>query len=529
MPKRGSRGQRNKLSLTTLLIGLVSLSVLLTSTILLLASYQSKRQSLIDTTLQLNYTNANKMSQTIDSLFRSMRTSLQYSAKALSGTNKMSVSDRDEYLDLLRNSSNYFNSMAIIDEKGIIQNVSPQRLGTAGKEVNTIAGTDISISQTPFLSEPYRTSTTGRLIVIMTQPYFDEKGHYRGVIAGTLYLQDHNVLTMIFGSNNVDNEGSYYYIVGSDGKVLFHPDRSRIGQDATATKIVEKLLEGNSGQERVINMNGEEMLTGYSYVPANGWGVVVVSSNTMLHEQVSGHIKNILWYILMPFVLLLIAVIVIAHELARPFVFLANLVNKIGKEKVELPERKPHWNREADLLTKTVLLALADFQKQTDQLTQEALTDSLTGLTNRRNFENTMDQWIREDKSFSLIVMDVDKFKFVNDTYGHQAGDDVLRQVAQVITASVRPEDICCRYGGEEFVILLANTTIKDAYIVAERVRKAVAIGEVNHGHPITVSQGIAHFPSQARSSDHLFHLADQALYEAKESGRNRTVIAELR
>jgi len=525
MHKRKYQGQRSKLSLTTLLIGLVSLSVLLTSTILLAASYESKKLSLIDTTLQLNYTNANKMSQTIDSLFRSMRTSLQYSAKSLSGNHKMNDVDQDEYLDLLRNSSNYFNSMAIIDEKGIIQHVSPKRLGTIGKEVSTLAGNELMISQTPFLSEPYRLSNSGRLIVIMTQPFFDNTGKYRGVIAGTIYLQDHNVLTMIFGSNNVDSDGAYYYIVGADGQLLFHPDRNRIGEDVTANKVVKKLIQGKSGKGPVINTKGEEMLAGYSSVPANGWGVVVVSSSAVLNKQLSSHIKNILWYVLLPFVILLLIVIFIAHELARPFVYLANLVNKLGKEKVEFPERKPHWNREADLLTKTVLLALADYQKHTDQLTLEALTDSLTGLTNRRNFESTMNQWITVGQPFSLIVMDVDKFKFVNDTYGHQVGDDVLKLVAQVISSSVRPGDICCRYGGEEFVVLLANTTVNEAYIIAERVRLAVEQEEVKHALPITVSQGIAHFPSHANNSDRLFHLADQALYEAKESGRNQTVV----
>lgn len=525
MPKREIRGQRNKLSLTTLLIGLVSLSVLLTSTILLIASYESKKQALIDTTLQLNYTNADKMSQTIDSLFRSMRTSLEYSSTTLSGKINMNTDVRDEYLELLRNSSNYFNSLVIINEKGVITNEAPKNLGTVGKHVTTETGKKAISSQKPFLSEPDR-ATTGRLMVIMSQPIFDKIGNYRGVIAGTLYLQDYNVLTMIFGSNNMDNEGSYYYIVGSDGKLLFHPDRNRISEDVSDNKVVQKLKNGKSGQERVTNTRGEDMFAGYSSVPANGWGVVKVSSNAVVHKQLNSHIRNILWYILIPFVILLLVVILIAHELARPFVYLANLVNKIGKEKVEFPERKPHWNREADLLTKTILLAIVDFQKHTDQLTQEAMTDSLTGLTNRRNFESVMDHLINAGHPFSLIVLDVDKFKYVNDTYGHQAGDDVLRQIAKVISASVRPGDICSRYGGEEFVILLTDTSLKDAYIIAERVRKVVETSKVSHSLLITVSQGIAHFPSQAKSSDQLFHLADQALYAAKESGRNKVVIS---
>lgn len=524
--QRSKRGQKNKLSLTTLLIGLVSLAVLLTSTILLVASYQSKKQSLIDTTLVLNYRDANKMSQTIDSLFRSMRVSMQYSADKLSGKNVMSNDEKDEYLELLKNSSNFFNSMAIIDEHGLMENLAPKSGVIAGKYVSTEVGLEAIASQAPYLSDPYKSDIVDQLIVLMTQPIFDPEGNYRGIIAGTIYLEDENILTMIFGSNNIDDAGSYYYIVGRDGRLLFHPDKDRISEDVSANKVVQDLIRGNSGQERVVKLNGEEVLAGYSSVPANGWGVVRVSRHSVMHDELNMHLKSILWYIVLPFGILLLTVIMVARELARPFVYLANLVSKIGKEKVEIPERKPHWNREADLLTKTILLALKDIQKQTDQLTQEAKTDSLTGLTNRRSFEATMDHWIAARESFSLIILDVDKFKYVNDTFGHLAGDEVLKKVAQVILDSVRPVDICCRYGGEEFVILLEKTTVKDAFMVAERVRRSVERGDVSTLTPITVSQGIAHFPAHAQSSDELFHMADQALYQAKKTGRNQTVVA---
>jgi diguanylate cyclase (GGDEF)-like protein len=526
MTKQRVRGQKNKLSLTTLLIGLVSLAVILTSTILLIASYQSKKQSLIQTTLQLNYSNADKMSRTIDSLFRSMRASLQYSAIAMSGKDTMSAAERTATLTLMRNSSNYFNSMVLTDTKGIIQSSAPSNLRMIGKQVTTHPGMDALKSQAPFLSGLYRSESTGRLIIMMSQPIIDTKGNYAGMVAGSLYLQDRNILTMIFGSSVIDDSGSYYYIVGSDGRLIFHPDGTRIGEDITANVVVQKLLRGESGQERAVNLRGQVMLAGYSSVPANDWGVVVVSPDSVMQDPLKNHIQYILWFILGPFGLLLAAVILIARELARPFVFLANLVNRLGKEKVELPERKPHWNREADLLNKTIFLAIDDLQKRTVQLTREAMTDSLTGLTNRRNFENTMDHWISAGTSFSLVVMDVDRFKYVNDTYGHQAGDNVLKQVAKVISASVRPGDVCCRYGGEEFVLLLSDTTVEDAYMIAERVRRAVEEVNAEESLPITVSQGIAHYPSHADTSDELFHRADQALYQAKENGRNRTVIA---
>lgn len=521
-----TRRQR-KLGLTALLTGLVTLVVVLTSTILLVASYQSKKESLIETTLHLNYTNANRMSQTVDSLFRSMRTSLEYSANVLSSVETMKTKEVDDYLELMRNSSNYFNSIALINADGLILNTVPKTLGMDGQYITSKSGKEALQKQAPYLSEPGIVPGTGRLILMMSEPLFNHEGHYMGVVGGTLYLHENNVLNMIIGNSAIDDSGSYYYIVGSDGHLLFHPDKARIGEDISSNPVVQRLLRGYSGQQQVINIKGVPMLAGYASVPANGWGVVVVSPTHIIQKQLLSHLKKVLWYTATPFFLLLIGVIILARKLARPFVYLADLVNRLGKEKVELSEIKPHWNREADLLNRAVLLALRDVQRQKDQLTQEAMTDLLTGLMNRRKLEQKMKEWIEEEIPFSLITMDVDKFKFVNDTYGHLAGDEVLKQVAGIITASVRPGDICGRYGGEEFIILLSRTRAVDAYIVAERIRKTLEKSDVPTAMRVTVSQGIAHYPSHAKSREELLQRADRALYSAKHQGRNKTIIAD--
>jgi diguanylate cyclase (GGDEF)-like protein len=140
--------------------------------------------------------------------------------------------------------------------------------------------------------------------------------------------------------------------------------------------------------------------------------------------------------------------------------------------------------------------------------------------------EKAMNGWIAEQAPFSIIVLDLDKFKSINDTYGHQVGDEVLKFLAEAMKQSVRPIDICCRYGGEEFVILLARTTVPEAFIVAERIRQTMEESDEPVGKPVTLSLGIAHYPSHALSAEALFLQADQSLYEAKRMGRNQTVIA---
>lgn len=527
LPQGAEYRHGRKLSLTWLLIALVTLVFLLTTTILLIGSYESKKKSLMETTLNLNLSNAERMSKTVDSLFRSMRSSLLYNANQISRLEASKPGEINYYLELMRNSSNYFNSVILLNGDGKVLSNAPESLGMVGKLIHSPAVKESLQRKSSYLSSPYTASSTGRMLFFMSEPVFNKRNQYIGQLGGTVYLQDYNILNMIFGNNAIDRTGSYYYIVSSEGHLLFHPDKKRINEDVTANKVVQKLMQGQSGQMQVENTQGGSMLAGYSAVPANGWGIVVVSPVDVMHEQLMSYLRKIVAYTIIPFMVLLLCVFLLAHKLAEPFVFLAGLVNRFGKDDVEIPELKPHWNREADLLTKAVIIAWRDMQKQNDQLTQEAMTDLLTGLVNRRSLEITMNQWIGARMPFSLIVMDVDKFKFVNDTYGHLTGDEVLRQVAEILSANVRPGDVCCRYGGEEFIVMLPRIKAEDAFIVAERIRKTLESSEAPLDMRVTSSLGIAHYPTHGLTREELLGQADRALYAAKNKGRNNTVIAD--
>jgi two-component system, cell cycle response regulator len=155
-----------------------------------------------------------------------------------------------------------------------------------------------------------------------------------------------------------------------------------------------------------------------------------------------------------------------------------------------------------------------------------ATRDGLTGLANRRLFEETLQREVarshRQDASLALVVIDVDHFKDVNDTVGHQAGDAVLREVARVMVGNTKASDLPARYGGDEFVVLLPDCTGDDALTVAERLRAAVA-GEVT-AVPVTVSAGVGATPENAGTGERLVAAADAALYAAKREGRDRSV-----
>jgi diguanylate cyclase (GGDEF)-like protein len=160
-----------------------------------------------------------------------------------------------------------------------------------------------------------------------------------------------------------------------------------------------------------------------------------------------------------------------------------------------------------------------------------ATMDGLTGLFNHRCFQDKitdeMERLERYPESISVLLMDIDHFKKINDTYGHPVGDKVLRAIAEIFSGSLRKVDFAARYGGEEFVAILVNTDKKGAKKMGERIRRNIErkkfkIGD--HEINITVSVGIATFPEDAKDKKGLINLADKALYFAKESGRNRCI-----
>ena len=174
-----------------------------------------------------------------------------------------------------------------------------------------------------------------------------------------------------------------------------------------------------------------------------------------------------------------------------------------------------------------MLIGVQLLQNQIGELKRDAETDPLTGASNRRALQLTLKQQIYIGRAFSVLALDIDFFKRVNDTYGHKVGDDVLKQLNKVMTHFSKADDMVSRTGGEEFVILLKNERLETALALSEQLRTAVANEPFELVGNITVSIGIAHWsPEKPQTIETLLALADQALYKAKEQGRNRCVIA---
>jgi diguanylate cyclase (GGDEF)-like protein len=183
--------------------------------------------------------------------------------------------------------------------------------------------------------------------------------------------------------------------------------------------------------------------------------------------------------------------------------------------------------------TDHLALAIANLRLQQDLRTQ-SIRDPLTGLFNRRYLEASIERELaraaRRNQRLALMMLDLDHFKRINDTFGHDAGDQILARFGQLLGAACRGEDIACRFGGEEFTAILVDCEPEMAQRRAEELRQATAALEIvlrgQRLGPITVSIGIATFPAHGATPQTLITAADQALYAAKRDGRDRVMLA---
>ena len=182
----------------------------------------------------------------------------------------------------------------------------------------------------------------------------------------------------------------------------------------------------------------------------------------------------------------------------------------------------------------TMLLALQTSQRLQEEINEQARRDVLTGAFNRRAFEeHATREWTlaeRQGLPLSMLAVDIDHFKSINDRYGHQTGDATLTQVSCAAQTSLRASDIWCRYGGEEFVALLPNTTLEQAKAIAERLRAAVETAVITTSTgtiSVTVSIGVAEGAPPQGHWTNVLAISDAALYEAKAKGRNQVVAGE--
>lgn len=513
----------HRLKLKHLIMGVAMAAFFLTSIGSVWGGYRMNIDSIKENTLETNRVYAQKLASTADSYLHEAFQILGYSADQV----RTKMDDErilNQETERLRLQNQMFNSVVITNAKGLVLSVSPPSIEIKGEILTSIGATEALAKKTPIISKPYE-AMTGRLIIFISQPIFSESNEYLGMIAGTIYLKEPNAFKTLLGEH-YSKDGSYVYVVDSDGRVIYHQDPSRINDIVTKNKVVQAVTSGKDGAQLVENTKGVKMLAGYGAVASTGWGVV---AQKPLEVALAPSFDRVQEVIIKSVPLMFVSIIIVlwaAARIANPLQQLASLTEEsLDKKNVEGLKSVSGWYFEAYSLKNALVRSLSFLHGQVSFFKDQSTVDPLTGITNRRTMDSMLAEWLASKVPHVIILLDLDHFKSVNDTYGHAVGDKVLQFLAKKMESVAREGDVCCRYGGEEFVMLLPNTTVEEATLVAEQLRKTLADTVSPCGRPITLSAGIAAYPAMAITTEALIEAADDALYLAKQEGRNQVKV----
>lgn len=503
---------------------LILFVILITLAIDWLISMNSYKDTLSQNYLDHNYNYVQKLKTTASHQLNYMQRNIKSIGKNVE-LEKFTQENLDNwYMANIK----HFNMLIITDEEGTIELISPQKVMLSEKVIlekgvklegelieEALAQKETAISSPGHLMNE-------QLTTLVTSPIIDRStNEFKGMIAGVIFLESDNVLKCIFGNHQYEGD-SYVYVIDQTGKLIYHPDEERLEEDVSQNEVVQKVLQKKEGKQIVVNSRDIEFFASYAYLDVADWGIVVQTKTEVIDEP----LQELFWRIIMLsvpviFIILLISAYIVSR-ITKPINVLASFSEKAMREKNVTQDIKALNIRtfiyEVQLLYNQVLEYIQLLNKQ-------ATLDGLTKVANRRKFDLEINCLFNKKVPFSLIMVDIDHFKHVNDTYGHPTGDKVLQLLARMMQSIAQKNESIFRYGGEEFAILLKNKSEDEAYKRAEQLRKLVENADSPTGEQITISLGISSYNENDTSPEQVIHRADAALYESKRTGRNRTTI----
>ena len=489
----------------------------------LYASYQMQRELLIQQTLEANRIYAVKLADITENFLKAARKQLAYSASVI-GQHPNNPERLREEVDRLLLQTDTFNSVYVVSAGGQVLARAPRDRNVEGSSVDNPGSRGALTTRQPYIGQAY-IAPSGRLIMATTHPVHDEDGRYLGYIGGAIYLKEDNSLHTLLGEHYY-RDGSYLYVV-NDRQLIYHKKPERVGEFVTGNPVIERVSAGQVGSQQLVNSEGITMLAGFAPVHSTGWGIVVQRPLEATLKELDSLIGKMLLSIAPFFLGVMLAIWWLSRIISQPLWSLARSVQKNDARIAEAAVRqiKP-WYYEVAQLKQSLQAGLEMVNLKIGKLNLDSVTDPLTGLLNRRGAQAAIDQWHVSAKPFAVILLDIDHFKQVNDTHGHEMGDLALQFLAQQMRQLAGDNNVLCRSGGEEFMLLMPDADLKEAGALAEYLRITMASTPSPTGAPITLSIGVAHYPSGDARIDLTLRSADQALYTAKRQGRNQVVIA---
>lgn len=375
-------------------------------------------------------------------------------------------------------------------------------------------------------------------------PVTDPAGTVTGVAFVAINLENMNEMAAAVPYP----EQTIITVVDRDGVVLVqHPPTGEIvGEKLRNTQVRNKILSSRSGIFRMPATDGIDRLWAYETVTDNPDRVipmrvlVSIPMNVIYAEANMAFERYLVGIALATTLLLIGAWYGTEIYLLRKVRTLLNAAGSIHSGDLHVRTGMPHDGDELSQIgaafdTMTQALQDRDTERQQllSKLNEQVITDPLTGLNNRRYLmdflQRELERARRSNTPVAAIMLDIDYFKRINDAFGHSAGDFVLQEMARLLNQHIRGSDMVCRYGGEEFLLILPGATLEGTRQRAENIRALVKTLNLQFNNRslgiITVSLGIALFPDHAATGDALIQAADEALYESKEAGRDRVSV----
>ena len=379
----------------------------------------------------------------------------------------------------------------------------------------------------PVLGDPEHGDSSADVRMDMAVPITNAAGRFLGVLVARVNFK---------GLQQPVND----HVVHPDGRVLLvRADGQPILQAGgpfkpLAAPALRALEDAEGGSVRYTAPDGVPVIGVLAHVPSTDWTVTAAIPAATAYADIR-RLRNTT-------ILLVVVLLLVVGSLAwglgllvvLPLERLSRAAGQVAGGDLEVAVAAT-GSGEVSQLTAVFNDMVRRLREGRAELERLSVTDELTGLANRRKLDDELARELlsheRHKRSLAVLMLDVDRFKTLNDTHGHPAGDAVLRQLAEVMNGCVRKGDTVARFGGEEFVVILPETPADGASLLAERIRAATEARPFvidDGGTPVraTVSVGLALFPANGRTAEALIAAADQALYRSKQGGRNRVTLA---
>jgi len=475
-----------------------------------------------------------------------------------------SVSASEEVKELLEDSVSYLNDFQAL----LYFNPAGNIIYHTGKQHKVHLEDTRALSQDLCFHQALRKRKSGlsgvtlspmsaKPTVLICDPVLNREDRIIGVLVGELDIKPIEKIRSQIRFGNLGHSA----FVDQFGKVIAHPNPVWMKEmkDLSTWPLVQNMLLGKQGVSEFYSpFLGENMVAGYAGDPITGWGIMVPQPKSEIENQVYDLMKTLLIWGIAGLSIALLFAILLARWITLPINQLAKsaVALKISSFKGSISDADINSPREIQQLTHTIQdltngfkesqkinhelnqslesrieQATKDLKLANAHLERVASIDDLTEMANRRRINQELEYIhetsFSENNQYALLLCDLDRFKLVNDNFGHHIGDRVLQVFSKKAPRELREGDMIGRWGGEEFLCILNDTSPEEAFNTAERIRNAIdqtLTFDDNLKVEMSVSIGVASYPSCGPSLDLMLSNADAALYEAKRSGRNRVV-----